>query len=167
MTLALKRLLAYWLDFMILAICLAGIQWIIYILTAGFPFSILDTGIEIELWVLLTVSVPVWSYFILCELFTEQTIGKRILKLAVTNEEGNKITLKQAFSRTFIRLLPWELTHLIILVPEPWWNMQEPTNSYLIYIPNLMIILYLVILFATRGVKGPHDYISKTRVLTK
>ncbi len=167
MILALKRLFAYWLDFLILAVCLTTPQWIIYILTSGFPFSRLNTGIEIELWVIFTISIPVWSYFILCELLKQQTIGKRILKLVVSNEEGCKISIKQAFTRTFIRLLPWELTHIIILIPEPWWSVEELKNSFLIYIPNFIMLLYIVILMGNKGVKGFHDYISNTRVTMK
>ena len=167
MILALKRLFAYWLDFVILAVCLTTPQWIIYDLTSGFPFSKSNTGIEIELWVIFTISIPVWSYFILCELTKQQTIGKRILKLVVTNEAGSKINIKQAFIRTFLRLLPWEITHIIILIPEPWWNMKEPKYSFFLYIPNLIMLLYIVVLIKNKGVKGLHDYISNTRVIIK
>ncbi len=164
MILALKRLLAYWLDFVILAICLTTPQWIIYVITSGFPFSKFNTGIEIGLWVIFTISIPVWIYFILFEHLKQQTIGKRILKLVVTNEEGCNISIKQAFIRTFIRLLPWELTHIIILIPEPWWSIKEPKNSFLLYIPNFIMLLFIVILMSNKGVKGLHDYITNTRV---
>jgi hypothetical protein len=51
-------------------------------------------------------------------------------------KEGSKININQALIRTFIRLLLWELTHIIILVPKPWWSIEEPENQYLIYIPK-------------------------------
>ncbi len=164
MKLSIRRLIAYWLDFVLLAIVLVSIQWLIYKTTSGFPFDFLNKGYEIEIWVLLSMSLPVWLYFIYCELYKQQTIGKRVLKLKVTNEEGSKININQALLRTFIRLLPWEVTHVIILVPKPWWNIEEPENQYLIYIPNIIMFLYILVLFANRGDKGVHDYIVKTSV---
>jgi uncharacterized RDD family membrane protein YckC len=119
----------------------------------------------IELWVLLTISLPVWIYFIFNEYYKQQTIGKRLLELMVVSEKGIKISLKQAFLRTFIRLLPWELTHIIILIPEPWWNMKDLENSYFIYIPNVIMIIYMVVLFWNKGTKGIHDYLSRTKVV--
>lgn len=165
MKLSLKRLIAYWLDFVLLALILVGLQWLLYKTTSGFPFDLLDKGYEVELWVLLSMSLPVWMYFICCELHKQQTIGKRLLKLVVMNKEGARINIYQALIRTFIRLLPWELTHVIILVPTPWWSIEEPRNQHLIYIPNILMILYILVLFANKGDKGVHDYITKTRVM--
>jgi len=165
MNLFVRRLLAYWLDFVLLAFILAGLQWLLYKTTSGFPFDFLNKGYEIELWVLLSMSLPVWLYFILSEWYKQQTIGKRLLRLKVTNKEESKINIKQAVVRTIIRLLPWELTHLIILVPEPWWSIEAPENQFLIYIPNIIMLLYIAVLFANKGVKGVHDYLAKTRVV--
>lgn len=161
---SLKRLLAYWIDFMLLGFILIDIQWLLYLSTSGFPFDYLQKGFEIELWVLVTMSAPVWLYFIVSERYKQQTIGKRLLKLVVVNKEGSKISIYQAVVRTFIRLLPWELTHMIILVPTPWWSTEEPSNENLIYIPNLLMIIYILVLFASKGRKGIHDYISNTRI---
>jgi uncharacterized RDD family membrane protein YckC len=165
MLLSIKRLLAYWIDFVILTIVLVGLQMLLYFITSGIPFDYLKKGYEIELWVLLSMSFPVWLYFIFCELYKQQTIGKWMLKLTVINVDGSKIKLHQAFIRTFIRLLPWELTHLIILVPKPWWDTEEPYNINLIYIPNILMLLYILVVFATKGKIGVHDYIVKTRVI--
>jgi uncharacterized RDD family membrane protein YckC len=137
---------------------------LLYKTTSGFPFDYLNKGYEIGIWVLLSMSLPVWLYFIYFELYKQQTIGKRLLKFMVMNKEESKIGIKQALIRTFIRLLPWELTHIIILVPKPWWSIEEPENQYFIYIPNIIMLLYIVVLFANNGDKGVHDYLTKTRV---
>ncbi|MCJ8010802.1 RDD family protein [Paenibacillus sp. KQZ6P-2] len=162
---SLRRLFAYWLDFVFLAIILVGIQWVIYTTTSGFPFDELNKGYQIEAWVFLSMSLPVWAYFIFCERFKQQTIGKRLLRLKVMNEKGSQITFAQAFFRTWIRLLPWELTHLIILVPTPWWNIEKPDHPALILIPNAMIVVYIAILLINKGRKTLHDYITKTTVV--
>jgi uncharacterized RDD family membrane protein YckC len=137
---------------------------LLYKTTSGFPFNFLNKGYEIELWVLISMSLPVWLYFIYCELYNQQTVGKRLLRLIVMNKEGSKININQALIRTLIRLLPWELTHIIVLIPKPWWSIEMPENQYLIYIPNIIMILYIIVLFAKKGDKGFHDFIAKTRV---
>lgn len=165
MKLAVNRLLAYGIDFVLLACVFVGLQWLLVLLTSGFPFVYLQEGYQIELWVLLTISLPVWTYFIWCEWKNQQTIGKRMMKIIVTARERTKPTLQQVIGRTMIKLVPWEMTHLIILVPEPWYGMTEtPPNMPFIMIPNAMILLYIVFLFAGKGKKGLHDWAAKTSV---
>lgn len=166
MKLFLKRLFAYWIDFILIAVILIFIQWLIYQATSGFPFDYLRKGIEIEVWVLLTMSLPVWAYFIGMEMY-KQPIGKRMLRLVVMDQVGSQIKFRQALGRTFIRLLPWELTHVIILVPQPWWGLEEPENPYLILIPNIIWIMYIVVLFFNKGQKGIHDFFARTRVVER
>ncbi|NBD28194.1 RDD family protein [Paenibacillus glycinis] len=164
MKLSLKRLIAYWLDFVILAVVLVGVQLLLYTVTSGFPFDYFDKGFEIESWVVLSMSLPVWAYFISFEKARRQTLGKRLLKLVVVDERKSTLSFVQALGRTFVRLLPWELTHLIILVPDPWWDVEEPSNQALIFIPNLLIVAYIVVLFANKGRRGIHDYVARTKV---
>lgn len=165
MKLFLKRLIAYWLDFAILASLLVGLQIMLYKFTSGFPFDYFVNGYQLEVWVLLTMSLPVWAYFILCELKHQKTIGKKILNLRVTKMDGSNLGIKQAFIRTFIKLLPWELTHLIVLVPEPWWSKDNLVNPYSILIPNILLILYIIILFFSKGNLALQDYVAQTRVI--
>lgn len=164
MRLTLKRLIAYWLDFVILASVLGGGQWLLNNITNGFPFTYLDTGYKIEAWVLLTMSLPVWLYFILLESKKGQTLGKKFLNIKVVNKEGQNIKTTQAIARTLVRLLPWELTHIIILIPKPWWT-ATPESTYLIYIPNALILIYMGYLFYKRGNKAIHDNYAKTEVI--
>lgn len=164
MKLSLKRLLAYWLDFVVLAVVLVGVQLLIYTVTSGFPFDYLDKGYQIESWVVLSMSLPVWAYFIYFETTRRQTPGKRLLKLAIVDDRKPKLSFLQALGRTFVRLLPWEMTHLIILVPDPWWDVEEPSNQALIFIPNLLILAYIVVLFVNKGRRGIHDYVARTKV---
>lgn len=163
MILSLRRLFAYWLDFILLAAVLVSVQTLLYRVTGGFPFAYLETGLAIEGWVLFSMSLPVWVYFIVGEKATGQTVGKRLLKLRVTNRDGSNICWVQAFIRTAIRLLPWEMTHLIILVPTPWWN-AEPDHTYWILLPNGLILLYALYLFVNKGRMSVHDHVAKTTV---
>lgn len=163
MRLAAKRLAAYWLDFVMLAGVLGGMQGLLYLATGGFPFDRFKAGYEIELWVLATMSVPVWVYFIGMEYKRGQTIGKRLLQLKAAARDGSRLTLRQAFLRTIVRLLPWELAHLIVLVPEPWWD-ADPAYPGLIYIPNGLMLLYIAVLATSGGRRTLHDAAAGTRV---
>jgi uncharacterized RDD family membrane protein YckC len=164
MKLSLKRLLAYWLDFVLLAFLLCSVQLILYKTSSGFPFVYLNKGYQIELWVLFSMSLPVWLYFIYFELRRQQTIGKRILNLKVMNMEGTRLNIQQVLVRTCMKLLPWELTHIIVLVPRPWWSMEIPNNQFLILIPNMIMILYIIVLFINKGERAIHDYAAKTKI---
>ncbi|GIP31651.1 RDD family protein [Paenibacillus sp. J2TS4] len=164
--LAIRRLIAYGIDFIILAMILVGVQLIINVITGGGLSRSLQSGWAIELWVLLTMSAPVWVYFIYLEYRKQQTIGKKVMKLRLETIEGHPVKLGQAFSRTLVKLLPWELTHIFILLPEPWWFHPEKPN-YLIYIPNAFILLYAAFLFWTKGTRGLHDLIPGTRVVSQ
>lgn len=163
--LSLRRLAAYWIDFMLLAFLLVGIQWLLFNITSGFPFDVLNNGYKIEIWVLISVSLPVWLYFICCEYYKYQTLGKRMFSIKVRNIEGSNLTWGQVVLRTFIKLLPWEITHIIILIPEPWFSLKEvPQNINLIYVPNVMILAYIFVLLLSKGKRSIHDYIAKTTV---
>lgn len=160
-----RRLFAYWLDFLILAAVLIGLQFGLYTLTSGFPFESFTKGYQIELWVLSTMSFPVWLYFIFTDM-KQQSIGKRWMKLKVTGRRDAAPSFGQALLRTLVKLLPWEMTHLIILMPEPWYSAEDtPANLFLIFIPNAMMLLYIALLFAGKGYKGVHDYAAGTKVL--
>ncbi|VEF49773.1 RDD family [Bacillus freudenreichii] len=161
--LTVKRLAAYMIDFLILATVLLGIQLFISLVTDGWPFSRFRSGVQIEIWVLCTMSIPVWTYFITHEFRKQQTIGKKNLKLRVTRSDGGRLTLWQAWLRTLIKLLPWEVTHIIVLVPVPWWEPGAEPNNF-IYIPNALILIYIICLFVTTGRKGPQDLIAATLV---
>lgn len=164
MKLTLVRLTAYGLDFIMLALVLVGLQLAAYHLTGGFPFDRLVKGYQIECWVLATMSFPVWMYFIVSEYFFGATLGKKLLRLSVTRRDGGRISFIQAAGRTCLKLLPWELTHLIILVPDPWWNVPEPPYPALVLIPNGMILLYIVFLLLNRGRLALHDVPAGTFV---
>lgn len=167
MKLALKRLFAYWIDFMLLAAVLVALQGLVNAVSSGFPFAYFDKGIEVELWVLGTMSLPVWGYFILMERRYGQTLGKKCLGLRVTDDQGKPIHVGQALIRTAVRLSPWEMTHGIILVPEPWWSVEIPAHPGWIYLPNGILLIYLVILFSTKGNQTFHDVVAGTKVIER
>lgn len=162
-----KRLFAYWLDVVLMLLFLVIPQWFVYRMTGGFPFDLFTTGFQIEVWVLITISLPVWLYFIVFERFYQKTLGKMLMKMKVTNRKGERISWGQAIMRTFWRLLPWELTHMILLFPEPMWSMDSTPalRTLFLYIVNVLMLLYILFLAFTRGKRTMHDVFFGTEVV--
>lgn len=155
------RLLAYSIDFIILSVVLVGIQLFLNLVTNGFPFSYFSKSYQIYIWVLCTISIPAWFYFILLEISDKQsTLGKRFFNLKVTNKQSAPIGIKESFVRTLIRFLPWEITHISLL---GIYFVENSKINMSIWISNILILIYVITIFITRGNLTIHDYFSRTK----
>lgn len=105
MKLTFKRLAAYAIDLLIVSMALVLPQLLLYLQGISFTSFLNDTNVY--LWVLGTVSLPTWIYFIAMENSLAQvTLGKKLMKLKVISIDHKRITLNQALTRTLIKLLP-------------------------------------------------------------
>lgn len=67
---------------------------------------------------LLTVSLPIWLYFAGYESGDQHaTFGKRWLGIAVAGASGRPPAFGRALLRTIVKLLPFEIAHLVVAVP--------------------------------------------------
>lgn len=67
---------------------------------------------------LLTVSLPIWLYFTGYEAGDQHaTLGKRWLGLTVAGASGTPPSFGRAFLRTIVKLMPFEIAHIVIAVP--------------------------------------------------
>jgi len=125
-------------------------------------------GWNTEAYTLLTISLPIWLYFILSEISSWQaTIGKHLLKLQTVDlTTKNKISLQQAVIRTAVKLLPWEIAHFTNNVPTPMWYDPNPTFRFGFVIVPLLVILYIVLASVTQNRQSLHDLIARTVVLS-
>lgn len=146
----LRRGAAYALDCAGLAAAAQGTQWAWAAATRGaLPRPV--TGPQIEAWVLLSVSLPVWLYFISMESLAGQaTLGKRLLGLRVARASGGRIGLGQAVARTALKLLPWEATHMTLLLPTPIWS--DPAASFR---PGLWVVYGLLAAYLAAAMLTP------------
>lgn len=165
-----RRIGAYFVDTTMLMFAVQGAQWGFAAATGGFPFTQLaatDNGWLIYGWVLLTVSLPIWLYFVLFEYGRRQaTPGKRLFGLRVVSEGGEKPSLGQLWSRTLLKLLPWEIFHLTFMLPTP---MTGPNGSTSDFRPGFLVGcivmgLYLLMMIRTPALQSIHDLIAKTVV---
>jgi uncharacterized RDD family membrane protein YckC len=157
-----RRAAAYIVDVAALAAGVVVTQGALVLVGAGLPAT--ASGWQVEAWVLATVSIPIWLYFIVLECRAGWTLGKRLLGLRVENTSGGRLSWGQAVLRTGLKLLPWELTHLTLLLPVPMW--ADPNTGFR---PGLIIVYALLGLYLATAALTPRrqtvpDLIARTIV---
>lgn len=125
-------------------------------------------GFPLEIYTLLTISLPTWLYFAWCERSAWQaTIGKRVLRLMVTDTQGDRIGFGRAMLRTVIKLLPWEISHLTVNLPTSMMFEPEPRFRFGFLVVFVLLIVYPALILLTRRRQSVHDLIAKTTVLQR
>ena len=164
------RGLAYFLDCVIAFVFFAATQVLLFTpvreaLNIGEEWFY--SGANTELYTLLTISLPVWLYFVCFEQSIWQaTIGKRVMKLQVVNRaDGHRIGLGQSLVRTVVKLLPWELAHVVNNFPQPLMYATEPEFRLGFIGVGLLLGAYMAFVGLTKRKQGLHDLAAKTVVL--
>jgi uncharacterized RDD family membrane protein YckC len=164
MALIIKRIVAYIVDGGI-AFGLAMIPQLITINLTGIQNQI-ESGYVMELWVLTTISPLVWSYFILMEASDKHaTFGKRLLGLQVQSQTAQPLTPKQIIGRTGLKLLPWEMAHVTVLIPEILVYQDEFTFRFGFIVVYGLIFIYLGVMIWQKGKRAPYDMLLDTAVV--
>ncbi len=166
----LKRACAYLIEGTICyALVMLIIQWAI--LSNIRPlFGITDEWFEnsfnLELYILLTISLPVWGYFIYYDSNKAKgTFGKRIFKLSVFDEEKKRIGLRKSFLRTLFKLSPWEIAHLGVVFPVPmYFAAESPDVRLLTIVGMLLFFAYIISILVSPGGLSIYDKIIGTKV---
>ena len=157
--LILRRVAAYSIDIIILFSVLAPTS-----LLLNWLFGTPQDGVMIWRAAVLSFSLPAWTYFVLSDWSRRgATLGKRLLNIAVADTTGQRISLVRAFTRTAIKLLPWELTHIVFVFALDSQQFAIPQQTLLI-IANLLLVIYLAVVILTRGRRSIHDVLVGTTV---
>ena len=165
----LKRTAAYFIDCVIVfgAVMLV-LQWAILSNlreSIGITNEWFESSINMQAYVLLTISIPVWIYFAYFDSSKSTgTFGKRIMRLILTDIELKKISLGKSFIRTILKLLPWELAHIGVIFPEPLYFMEEGNVRLLTYIGIALFILYVLSIVTDKQHRTPYDKFLGTQV---
>ncbi len=163
-----RRTAAYLLDVFLCALVLMSVQGAVFVLVFGgerAPW--LDTGPRIWAFEWATISLPVWLYFTFSESGRRgATIGKRLLRLRVSTAVGAPISRGRAFVRTVLKLLPWELTHVAILLPTPLYDAGPgETTRPLLIVSTVMFGAWFGAVLLMPKAQGVHDLLAGTLVL--
>ena len=166
-----RRLLAYGIDISLLYAGLLAVQFGFHFLTRWAVPDWLVAGGDYVLvygWIVLTISLPMWLYFILFESGPRgATPGKALLGLRVTDLAGRRIALSRASLRTACKLAFFEIGHLSFLFPTPLADEAVPSFRVGFVIVPALMGLYFVLTFVTRRGQSVHDLVARTLVVRR
>ena len=110
---AIRRLLAFALDWLVIALWGGVLFGTVMVATGGNPppptNAWMAQGIGFS-----TMTLPVTLYFALCESSAVRaSLGKRILGLVVTRDTGERLPFGSALVRNGVKFVPWEFGHMV------------------------------------------------------
>lgn len=165
-----KRIVAYLLDCILCYLSvMVIIQWgILSNLREqlGITDKWFESSINLEIYVLLTISLPVWIYFLLMDSkIAKGSFGKRLMKLAVQEKtRDERVGIPKSLARTTLKLLPWEISHLGLIFPTPIYFDEDPEIRVLTIIGILLTMVYVISLL-TKDKQTIYDSITGTKVI--
>ncbi|HKK89750.1 MAG TPA: RDD family protein [Saprospiraceae bacterium] len=120
---------------------------------------------HLEGYILLTISLPVWIYFTSMESSRWQaTLGKKYMKLKVSDIDGQAISRSKAFGRTILKLLPWELSHLGVVFPEPLYYSENGEVRWLTIAGMALVVIYFISIYFLKKTQTIYDLWLGTKV---
>lgn len=161
-----QRMSAFLLDYLILAVYLAILSAIFFMIPNA--SSLFDSRIKAQIFGFLFVTFPITLYFAISESSKKQgTWGKSRLSLKVTNREGNKIGFGNSLIRSVLKFTPWEISHTLI------WEVTFNPDLNPIILNILLIVVYglsganVASLLLTKTRQTLYDLVCKTYVIKK
>jgi len=170
-----KRLKAFAFDYLIILayiFILAGVNFgIIFMggaldnISPFFTSPVVKDGIAF-----LTLILPVILYFTLQESSNRQaTWGKRKVGLRVVNTQGVALTKLQAFVRSLVKFLPWQIAHTSIyqikeIVLGGSSTPFDITGFVLVYV---LVGIYIAAVFISKKHRTPYDWASGSYVIVE
>jgi uncharacterized RDD family membrane protein YckC len=161
-----RRVAAFFLDVLIVYLASAGIQAVLFALSGGFPLNRSSSGAAYLGWFLLAFSLPLLIYFSILERSPRRaTPGKRLLKLKVEGLGGERIGFIRSLFRNILKLLPWELLFVTVLLPDPLFFDPTVVARPAVFLLYFLLGLYMVAMIASPRKRGIHDLLAGTLVV--
>lgn len=169
-----QRVKAFALDYVIILFYLATI--ILISLLFNSPFWVNHWHFTITHWLFANhvraqmtgfflITLPVSLYFALSESSNQQsTWGKKRMGLMVTDSNGARINFWRALARTFLKFIPWELSHTLL------WQINFAPQAGSTLINYGFVLVYVLIginiasLLITKKHQTLYDLLTKTYV---
>lgn len=170
MKLVKKRIFSFLIDYMLIifyALFLSGISMLIFFGTGMKP-AVTQPVIG-QLVGFFTLTLPVFFYFYLFENGSGcATIGKHKLGLMVVN--SNSSFSNPVLIRNALKFIPWEIAHTGVhwMVYYSLQDKNPPVWVMIVLIaPQLIVIAYVISIFATKGKRSIYDKVAGTKVEIK
>jgi len=163
--------MAYVIDCLfVFTVVMLIIQWLVLApVRNSFGISELwfHDSVNMQMYVFLTISLPVWFYFAYLDSYKYKgTIGKRLMKLNVYNiQNSTRISLHKSFIRTIFKLLPWEIAHIGVIFPEPLYFAQNPDIRILSVGGLVLFAVYFISIYFDKNSQSLYDKLFDTKVV--
>lgn len=163
--------MAYVIDCsVVFLVVMLVIQWLVLApVRNSFGISELwfHDSVNMQMYVFLTISLPVWFYFAFLDSYKfKGTIGKRLMKLNVYNKQNStRISLHKSFIRTIFKLLPWEIAHIGVIFPEPLYFAQNPDIRMLSIAGLVLFTVYFISIYLDKNSQSLYDKLLDTKVV--
>ena len=166
--LVIKRILAYFIDCILIFSFFYFTQVTIFSSLReeiGINELWFRNGINTEVYVLITVSIPAWLYFSWFDSnLSRGTLGKRICRLSLTGLNFHRVPFAKNLLRTILKLLPWELGHIANNIPVPLMYDENPEFRFAFIVSGIILTIYIITLFLSKGKFVLYDKFLKTMV---
>jgi len=137
----------------------------------GLPLQWPENPILADLMAFITLVLPVILYFTLQESSPKQsTWGKRKAGIRVVNANGGRLTWGQAFIRSLVKMIPWQIAHTC-LFHIPGWPLAVTTipsavsaGFALMYV---LVGLYIASALISKKHRTPYDLASGAYVIVE
>ena len=118
-----------------------------------------------------TLVLPVILYFTLQESSPKQsTWGKRKVGIQVVNANGNTLTRGQAFVRSLVKVIPWQIAHTS-LFHVPGWPMAITTVPPVVITGFVLVYvwtgIYIAAALFTKNHRTPYDWVTGSYVVVE
>jgi uncharacterized RDD family membrane protein YckC len=162
-----QRVRAFALDYIIILFYLAALTLFSLIINGLFSVNewLFVDRVRAQLTGFFLITLPVALYFTFGESSVQQaTWGKKRVGLMVTGPNGARISFWRALARTFLKFIPWELSHTLIW--EIYFSPQA--NSLLINYGFILVYgligLNMASLLMTKQHQTLYDLLANTYV---
>lgn len=160
-----RRAGAFFLDAAFLGALMGLSQWGFRVMLGADFEARLDSGYDLYRWALLTISLPIWSYFLVTETLLQGTLGKLALGMRVREVGAERLGANAAFRRTAFKLLPFEFAHVGILLPEPIWRVEDAGFRWPLLLAYILLAFYALKAARSPSRQGPWDRAAGTYVV--
>ena len=159
------RLFAFMIDYLILA-CY-GVALFGFVMLVGLDKQISSPWIA-QLTGFLSLTLPVVLYFSILENSRLQaTVGKRVMRLKVTDENVRAASLPRLLKRNALKFLPWEIAHLGVHWAFYYNRLDTDPANWVwgcLLSSQALLLVYLISVVLNSNHQGLYERWSGTRV---
>jgi len=169
------RVVAFLWDFLLIAAYIIVLTLLVRLLLAfglsGAAAAIFSSPVRADLFAFFALILPVIIYFTLGESSLAQaTWGKRRAGVSVISTAGGRLSRPQAFLRSLVKFIPWQIAHTSLFNIPGWPLNPQPPSPWVIAgftVVWILVLLYLLSLALTPTHRAPYDWLAGSAVVYK